>query len=104
MFLSRSSLLIKQSQVFVTGNQQDNSEPGQDFADISLSRGRPDWTRMFAAIEASFDSDSRRAAVVACGPRSMVDQIWDETNRRTRDNTRFDMHHETVSPVLAPPL
>jgi hypothetical protein len=88
----------------VTGNQQDNSEPGQDFADISLSRGRPDWTRMFAAIEASFDSDSRRAAVVACGPRSMVDQIWDETNRRTRDNTRFDMHHETVSPVLAPPL
>ena len=64
-----------------------------------LKTGRPNLKVIFDRVEAAVNpkDDNLRAAVVACGPESMVNETWDEASNRTCGTHRFDFHHETVS-------
>eukprot|EP00038_Savillea_parva_P004495 m.138613 g.138613 ORF g.138613 m.138613 type:complete len:1032 (-) comp11487_c0_seq1:152-3247(-) len=55
--------------------------------------GRPDFNKLLDQSSDGLPTSS--TLVFACGPGRMVNQLWDETIKRTRRGRRVDFHHET---------
>jgi predicted ferric reductase len=66
---------------------------------IYVKPERPEMSKVFDQIEQivtlKCGKNGFRASVVACGPAAMVNSAWDQTNKRTRNQIRYDFHHET---------
>jgi NAD(P)H-flavin reductase len=58
-----------------------------------LVRGRPDFAKVLDEITASYESEP--TLVFACGPRGMVNMLWDESCKRTSRKRPVHFHHET---------
>jgi predicted ferric reductase len=56
-----------------------------------LKIGRPEFEPIFDQIK----EETPRAFVVACGPSSMVNEVWDLSVNKSMSKVRFDFHHET---------
>jgi predicted ferric reductase len=55
--------------------------------------GRPDFGGLLD--EAALRTPLAPTLVFACGPGKMVNQLWDESNTRNSQHSRYDFHHET---------
>eukprot|EP00978_Attheya_sp_CCMP212_P033940 scaffold139774_cov59-Attheya_sp.AAC.1 len=58
-----------------------------------LIAARPDFPSILDECTLRFPESS--TLVFACGPGRMINQLWDESNKRNSSTTRVDFHHET---------
>ena len=57
-----------------------------------LIEGRPDFKDLLFNV--TDDHPGKSGLVFTCGPRAMVNQLWDECLQVTIGSQRFDFHHE----------
>jgi hypothetical protein len=73
-----------------TGKSAQSSSVSTTRADIHLHAGRPDWDALFHQLkdQALQGKSSKRVAVVACGPSSLVERV--KHLCRSHSKTAFD--------------
>ena len=102
--LSDSMLFMETLKVFQDGSILDGSLPKLNVAihctrmepqetDYSISTNRPDFASVLDVCDEINPGSTMLA--FACGPSSMVNQLWDETIVRNKMEKRIDFHHET---------
>lgn len=61
---------------------------------LSVSDGRPDVVAVLQKVEATASAKPQRLAACACGPNTLVDTVWDATQKRSRGRYQYDFHRE----------
>eukprot|EP00808_Paulinella_micropora_P029589 g83441.t1 len=60
-----------------------------------IHTGRPNFTCIFDELERKHVKQA--GLVFACGPEPMVNELWDQSSRRSMEGARLDFHHETFN-------
>eukprot|EP00457_Paulinella_chromatophora_P001159 gb/GEZN01001161.1/.p1 GENE.gb/GEZN01001161.1/~~gb/GEZN01001161.1/.p1 ORF type:complete len:665 (-),score=68.40 gb/GEZN01001161.1/:546-2540(-) len=60
-----------------------------------IHTGRPKFNIIFDEMEQRHMN--KAALVFACGPEPMVNELWDQSTRRSKAGARIDFHHETFN-------
>jgi len=66
---------------------------GEDNLDPVFVQGRPNFPAIFDEVSQNFPD--KPVTVFVCGPKQMIQTVWDVSNQKTRSGTPFYFHKET---------
>ena len=61
--------------------------------DAAFHKGRPNYDEIFSGLVK--EHPNKACSVFVCGPKPMVNSLWDCSSKFNRQGNNFDFHHET---------